>query len=73
MSVFVFNYLFPLSILGLGAAAIAHMLFLHHRQRRRERYEDRFRRGQCLSCGYDLRGASGRCPECGRPIDPRRF
>ena len=33
----------------------------------------RMRRGLCIACGYDLRGASGRCPECGRIPHLSRF
>ena len=72
MSVFIFDYLFPLTVVMLIGAAALYLLRRERRQRDRERYDERFRRGQCLACGYDLRGASGHCPECGRAIDPRQ-
>lgn len=44
---------FPVMFPGLVAA------------RRRYRRRVRARRGECVGCGYDLRGTSGHCPSCG--------
>ena len=47
---------FPLVLLG-AYPTIAFIRGPLRRYRRR-------RRGLCLTCGYDLRGSAGRCPEC---------
>jgi hypothetical protein len=33
--------------------------------RRQRLAQRRLREGRCIACGYDLRGGSSRCPECG--------
>jgi hypothetical protein len=48
----------------LGVATVLPAGCLNHRLRTR----DRRRQGRCLTCGYDLRASTDRCPECGTAI-----
>jgi hypothetical protein len=59
----------PYWLVTLGAAAPA--LWLLRRHRRARRAVTRGATGLCVTCGYDLRGAPGRCPECGTAPSPR--
>jgi hypothetical protein len=47
------------SLLALALLPTATLIRRWRRQRLRKK------RGQCLSCGYDLRASGARCPECG--------
>lgn len=45
-------------------ASVAYVIFTHQDARRAKRFME----GLCPDCGYDLRGQTDRCPECGREI-----
>jgi predicted RNA-binding Zn-ribbon protein involved in translation (DUF1610 family) len=54
----------PLSVLGPCTLLTGFPLWRRRTVRKRRREQ-----GQCVACGYDLRGAAHeRCPECGENI-----
>ncbi len=65
---FVNVYRVPLWSIVLVCALVSGLLTVLPVLRRRKRA----RRGQCLHCGYDLRGSTERCPECGTEFDADR-
>ena len=56
--------------LALTAFGASPALWLRLRWSSQRRRALRQQRGLCLTCGYDLRASSGRCPECGSLIPP---
>lgn len=54
----------PFWALLLLCVGYSTIYFLRGPLRRRKRRH----RGQCLECGYDLRGSAGKCPECGADV-----
>jgi hypothetical protein len=54
----------------LIAAGTPLTLYNAWRQHRQWRRDNRSWLGQCVECGYDLRGSPGRCPECGAAAPP---
>lgn len=60
-------YRLPLCALELFLAGIP-AVCIALRQRDSKRLE-RYRKGLCVSCGYDLRASASRCPECGKKVE----
>ena len=52
------------AVVAVAAVPVGVMRFRAHRRRRRAV------RGLCRICGYDLRGSTSRCPECGTVRSP---
>jgi len=54
-------------VLFLALTTLSGCLYVKHRRR-----EKRVTRGLCVRCGYDLRGSSERCPECGAGVGSKQ-
>ena len=52
-------------VCALASGLLTALPVLHRRKRAK--------RGHCLHCGYDLRGSTERCPECGTEFETDRL
>ena len=59
---------FSATIVPYWAILLALSIFPLRSAYRLGRYWTRGKRGQCRTCGYDLRASAGRCPECGTSV-----
>jgi hypothetical protein len=61
----------PLLLVGMIVAGSVFVFgVLIFRQSMRVRANERFEKGLCVRCGYDIRASTARCSECGFPIAP---
>lgn len=64
-------YFWPAEAIALGVAAPLLLVLAAGYLMLGARRSSRAMRGQCVTCGYDLRAAPGplaKCPECGTPV-----
>ncbi len=65
------SYVFiaSMGVLFVAASAFGFVVVFGHFELKRRHYRDQH--GMCIHCGFDLRGSSERCPECGSVFEEK--